>query len=376
LLLPLCFWLLPGSGQAAKPTFNTLYSFEGGAHGDGDSPFGTLAMDASGVLYGVTSIGGAYSSPACSTGGCGTVFSLSPPVSPGAPWTEEVLWSFGGFAEDGNGPNVVIVGSGGVLYGAAGGGASGGGIVFSLAPPASPGAQWTETILWNFAGGPSDGFGPSGVVLGADGVLYGTTAGGGTSGFGTVFALSPSSGGRGAWTETILWNFAGAAGDGAYPDAPMVFGSSGSLYGTTTGGGASGKGIVFSVTPPGAEGGSWTENVLASFGRNANGSSSPLTVGRSGVLYRETRSSPLSWGTVFALMPPPARGGVWKKRVLFTFPKRGPKKTKYGGDPAGPLVELADGSLLGLSQMGGTLDDGTLYRLKPRRRQVPAGACG
>src|ERR1700733_3382376 len=79
----------------------------------------------------------------------------------------------------------VIIGHGGVLYGTTeGGGTSNNGTVFSLTPPGSPGASWTETALYSFTGSPNDGANPeAGVVIGGGGVLYGTTAGGGISAF-------------------------------------------------------------------------------------------------------------------------------------------------------------------------------------------------
>jgi hypothetical protein len=86
----------------------------------------------------------------------------------------------------------VTIGSGGVLYGTTYDGFFGNGNIFSLTPPTSPGGSWTEVILYNFTG-LSDGYAPSGVVVGSGPsghpVLYGTTYGGGTSGKGTVFSL-------------------------------------------------------------------------------------------------------------------------------------------------------------------------------------------
>jgi uncharacterized repeat protein (TIGR03803 family) len=48
------------------------------------------------------------------------------------------------------------------------------------------------------------------------GNLYGTTAGGGTTGLGTVFKLGTKG------NETVLYNFTGANGDGANPNAGLV----------------------------------------------------------------------------------------------------------------------------------------------------------
>jgi len=99
-----------------------------------------------------------------------------------------VLHSFAGGSGDGAVPNGVAIGTGGVLYGTSGFGGTGSctgpyvgsGKVFSLVPPASHGGEWTEKVLYNFAGGASDGLLPrAGLVIGPPGVLYGTTQYGG-----------------------------------------------------------------------------------------------------------------------------------------------------------------------------------------------------
>jgi len=127
-------------------------------------------------------------------------------------------------------------GRGGVFYGTTFAGGSGTpcsfpvingcGTVFQLTPPSTPGGAWTEAVLYSFAGENGDGAFPSGgIVVGKGGVLYGTTEYGGSSGScvfydsvpgcGTVFQLTPPLTAGGAWTETVLHNFSGENGDGA-----------------------------------------------------------------------------------------------------------------------------------------------------------------
>jgi hypothetical protein len=66
------------------------------------------------------------------------------------------------------------------------------GIVFALTPPTAPGGAWTETVLHSFTGRDGDGAMPQGnLALGKNGVIYGTTVGGGAAGQGTVFELAP-----------------------------------------------------------------------------------------------------------------------------------------------------------------------------------------
>ena len=191
---------------------------------DGQTPYAGLIQGSDGNLYGTTYFGGAN--------GFGTVFK----VTPGG--TETVLYSFAG-GSDGEHPYAgVIQGSDGNFYGTTyQGGASGNGTVFKLTP------SGTETVLFSFAGGSSDGANPEGgVIQGSDGNFYGTTLQGGASGLGSVFELTPGG------TETILHTFAGGSSDGANPSANLVQGSDGNLYGSTGAGGTSGNGTFFKVT--------------------------------------------------------------------------------------------------------------------------------
>src|SRR5262249_22120761 len=100
--------------------------------------------------------------------------------------------------------------------------------------------------LYSFRGG-NDGGGPLGeLVQGADGYLYGTTAGGGTYAAGTVFKISTSG------TLTGLYSFTGND-DGQNPQAGLALGSDGNFYGTTQSGGTNGGGgTLFKITPAGA----------------------------------------------------------------------------------------------------------------------------
>lgn len=109
------------------------FDFSGGSRSDGSEPYASL-IDASGMLYGTTSGGGAY--------GHGTVFSIS------RTGTEHVLYSFGGSRSDGTEPNASLIDVNGTLYGTTyDGGTYGFGTVFSI------GTSGTEQVLYSFAGG-------------------------------------------------------------------------------------------------------------------------------------------------------------------------------------------------------------------------------
>lgn len=220
------FKLTPnGSGY----TFRVLHRNNGGSDGAGPS---ALIISADGSLYGANGGGGL----SC---GCGTVFRLTPS---GSVYVFSVLYRFKG-GKDGSDPGGVIAGKAGSLYGTAAGGSLGNGIVFELQPS---GRGFTTHVLYNFRGG-ADGQGPTGVVFGSQGALYGATASGGTGGAGTVFALTPNGA---KYKETLLHTFEGAPDDGYTPNAGLIVNIAGALLGVTELGGASqDDGTVFRVNP-------------------------------------------------------------------------------------------------------------------------------
>jgi uncharacterized repeat protein (TIGR03803 family) len=109
-------------------------------------------------------------------------------------------------------------------------------------------------VLHSFTGGADGGYPLAGLIRDSAGNLYGTTQSAGISGAGVVFKLDTTG------AETVLYGFTGGA-DGAYPVAGLLRDSAGNLYGTASGGGASGQGVVFQVDTTG------TETVLYNFHR-------------------------------------------------------------------------------------------------------------
>ena len=144
-----------------------------------------------------------------------------------------------------------------------------------------------------------------GVIADAKGVLYGTTAYGGTYRAGTVFALAKSGD---QWSLQTIWEFGGGH-DGQDPFGPVVMDASGTLYGVTFYGGLYRRGAVFSLAQ---QNGSWTETLIYSFckhydlcrhkddGKYPNGG---LLIGMNGTLYGDNDWRYGSGGTVFALSP-------------------------------------------------------------------------
>jgi uncharacterized repeat protein (TIGR03803 family) len=224
----------------SKGNYKVIYNFQGQPE-DGLEPWGNLVQDAQGNLYGTTAGGGDQSELNCGglLFGCGTVFKLSP--NSDQTWTETLLYSFTGGA-DGDEPIGLALDAHGNLYGAAlfGGNAGcvgGCGTVYKLD------TAGTFTVLHSFTGG-KDGAGPGGALLDASGNFYGVTDGGGNSGcrFGCGVVFEVDATGR----YTLLHSFSGPDGDKA---GFLIFGKTGTLYGTTALGGASNWGTIFKLKP-------------------------------------------------------------------------------------------------------------------------------
>jgi uncharacterized repeat protein (TIGR03803 family) len=297
------FEVSPPAQQGGAWKESVLYAFQGAY--DGWYP-GEVVFGPNGSLFGTTQIGGsAYvgvsceGNPARNHVGCGTVFELTPPTKAGGSWTKTILHNFPSYVGDGRNPgHVVIFDALGNLYGTAGGGSAGYGMVYELTPPKGKGGSWTQTVLHNFTGG-SDGADPyPGLVLGANGVLYGTAASGASASTGIVFQLTPPSGGSGSWTETVLTS------GGPVPSSELAMDPSGNLYGTTDTGGSSNCGEVFKVSPP-SGGGEWTETVLASLPcANGDITNESRVVYHNGLLYGTTIFlGSANLGQVFTLVP-------------------------------------------------------------------------
>ena len=222
--------LLPANGGWTE---RALYSFTNG--NDGGYLTGSLIFDLAGQLYGLANSGGVY--------GNGTVFQLS---QSGSSWTESTLYAFPGQGQNGENPagGLILDGSGNLYGGTSYGGSNYGGTAFELIP--EPGGSWTYRLLYSFIHNGTTTPGPlCSLTMDAAGNLYGTTFGDGAYGFGSVFKLTPTGEG---WIYTDLHDFTGG-NDGRYPAGSVVFDQAGNFYGTTTGGGAYGYGVVWEITP-------------------------------------------------------------------------------------------------------------------------------
>ena len=262
-----------------------LYEF-GSNSPDGANPTAGLTVAPSGNLYGTTFHGGnGY--------GDGTVFAIAPSSD-----AETYFYEFKGSSGDGAHPHAGLVSDkNGNLYGTTqNGGLDGLGTVFEID------ATGNETVLYSFTGSP-DGASPYGrLVMDSQGNLYGTTLQGGTStncngGCGAVFKISFS---NGTPTESLLYSFTGGTTDGEYPVGGLVMDSAGNLYGTTWYGGSGSQGTVFEISSSG------TETVLHSFsGTDGAYPLATLMLDSSNVLWGTTQSGGTDYyGTVFKIALP------------------------------------------------------------------------
>jgi hypothetical protein len=330
------FELAPPSTTGGAWTETVLYTYPFGRDSQNQAPNGPPLIGPGGTMY-VTTQG----APAGGVGAyLGTIDAVVPPATTGAAWTEDVLLTFGTGgvtgATTGAQPVAGVVSEGGSLFGTtrySGDPDCYCGTVYALTPSATHGGAWTETTIHTFTYNDGDGESPeAALTVGPGGVLYGTTSAGGTvqcytigttttNGCGTVFQLTPPSAPGGAWTESVIYNFTGADGDGAVPIAGVVVGQNGTMYGTTSSAGSTasqsacpasyfvvgGCGIVFELTPPSTPGGAWTETVLHAFSGQEGDGAIPvagLALSSTGVLYGTTSAGGAAGkGTVFAIAP-------------------------------------------------------------------------
>jgi hypothetical protein len=229
-----------GTVSTLKPsnggwTESILYNFQY-PEWDGHYPMSGVIFDPAGNLDGTTFFDGRP------YGGYGTVFQLIP--SAGG-WTEKILYTFQG-GSDGAWPVAGLVSDPrGNLYGAtAGGYPQPYATVFMLGP--SPGG-WNFKVIYTFDNSLENP--EATLAMDPAGNLYGTTCDNGYLAYdGHVFKLTP---GPSGWTYTSLHDFctSGNCSDGGGARSGVLLGANGNIYGTADIGGKYGGGVVFEITP-------------------------------------------------------------------------------------------------------------------------------
>jgi uncharacterized repeat protein (TIGR03803 family) len=319
----------------------TLWSFDGT---DGAVPDAALVQATDGDFYGTTSGGGAF--------GYGTIFKINPA---GALTTLSGLCPASGCTGvHGATPMAgLIQGTNGNFYGTTeSGGANGSGTVFKITPTG------TLTTLYSFCShsGCADGSAPSAALVQAtNGNFYGTTSGGGSNNFGTLFKITANG------SLTTLYSFCSQAScaDGAGPGT-LIQATNGDFYGTTGGGGSTDVGTVFKIMPSGKL------TTLYSFCAQANCTDGKypgagLVQATNADFYGTTYGGGASnYGTVFKITP----GG--KLTTLYSFCARGDASCTDGIEAQGGLVQATDGGLYGTTRFGGANNNGTVFKITPK----------
>ena len=215
-----------------------------------------------------------------------------------------------------------------------------------LAGTISVGAGPSFSTVHPFGFGAASGANPSAELIeGNDGALYGTTSGGGSAGQGILFRINKDGSGY-----QVLKSFGTVPGDGVRPMAAVIEATDGALYGTTDGGGQWGYGTLFRSDKTGAN-----FNILTSF-TGANDGAYPearLLQASDGLLYGTASGGGVNdSGTVFRLA---TDGSAFQTLVQFAGTN--------GANPEGPLLEASDGLLYGTTSSGGKTNVGTFFRL-------------
>lgn len=332
-LLPLSAGLIQ-----AYQTFTTLQSFDGT---DGAPTYSALVQASSGDLYGTTVDGGANDNH-------GTIFKITPSG------TLTTVYSFcsQSMCADGAHPYAgVVQATNGDLYGTTTyGGAYSEGTIFKMTP------SGTLTTLHSFCSQSAcaDGAFPyAGLAQAANGDLYGTTSGHGAFGGGTIFKITSSG------TLTTLYSFCalgGACIDGDSPKTGLVQARNGEFYGTTGFGGAYGGGTIFKITASGAL------TTLYSFCSRAGCSdgdypNAGLVQGIDGDLYGTTTYGTNNRGTIFKIIP----GGTFTSMYSFCSQTG----CSDGTTPGAGLTQGIDGELYGTTGEGGAKQRGTVFKMTP-----------
>jgi uncharacterized repeat protein (TIGR03803 family) len=243
-----------------------------------------------------------------------------------------LIYSFTGGTTDGGGPTAVIQGSDGDLYGTAGNGAHDQGTIFKL--------TLAGGFVWAYSLTAATGSVNAGLMQSTDGNFYGTTAGG-SQGCGSVFKITASG------VFTVLYTFPNGSG-GCAPIGAPVEANDGNLYGINAG--SNGTGLIYRMTTSGAY------TTLHTFNGVTDGEypGAGLIQGGDGRLYGTTSQNGGTGGggTVFAM----ALAGSFTTLHTFAY-----GSAADGSGSVAPLIQLPDGNYYGTTKSGGAAGDGTIF---------------
>ncbi len=335
---------------SATGEVSTMVHFTGNSGlAKGRRPQGTLVNDGTGKLWGTTLQGGGGNFGE----GFGSVFRYNPAT--GDFTTAVEFTGTAGFAK-GTGPQTgLTLGEDGFVWGTTGaGGTNGAGTVFKININ-----NLVFTSILDFTGnaGTNRGRLPlAAMVSDGAGLLWGSTAEGGSAGFGTLYTVNVSSG---LLSTVVDFTGTGALAPGSRPSGPLHPDGPGVWWGTTFAGGPGGHGTVFRYTTEGdvfESLGSFTGPAGATPGR---GPHSPLVADGTGALWGVTLSGGSgNYGTIFKIVKNP-----FSISSIVEFSGSG--GSSAGNGPSGGLMADDAGKLWGLTNGGGPAELGGIYRIDP-----------
>ena len=339
-------------------TLTDLYDFRGVVDSDGQQYFdlglNELTPGPRNFLYGTTQRGG--------TNRNGTIFMMSPlgqelDLYVFSPESTNASGNIAGSNPDGMSPSgALVLGTNGLFYGTTQyGGANGTGTIFQISPNGAFTSVYSFSALdFSDLGGAffdtnPDGATPNSLTLGTDGNFYGTTLKGGANGAGAFFQFTT------AGVLTPLYSFGPTASDAQSPQAALVQGPNGNFYGTSASGGSTNSGTIFELTPAGAE------RLLYSFlGGNDGGlPNTALALGTDGNFYGTTAGAGANYtGAIYKITSAGAFSSV------YSFPALNANaENAAGAYPSAALVMGRDGNLYASCLAGGANANGTIFRL-------------
>jgi uncharacterized repeat protein (TIGR03803 family) len=308
--------------------YKILHQFTG-VGSDGAYPV-ALAGSQNTNLYGATGEGGVNAA--------GLLFKVAKDGS-----SFSVIHNFQSDGLDGRTIRSLVGGADGRIYGSTlQGGASNGGTVFGLN---EDGTSYNVLLSFQYLG--TNGWWPTALIQGSDGLLYGTTQNLGPDSTGTVFKISTN-----GTSFTVIHRFAATSADGQTPVGPLLEGSNGFLYGSTENGGSHNLGVIFSIDKSGS-----TYSVIHHFLGGATDGATPIA-----------KLLEMSDGT---LVGTTFQGGSSNCGVVFRLDKLGNSyqvlhdfsTTVEAGRNPSAIAAASHGGVFGITSNGGDLNAGTIFAL-------------